>query len=350
LKDRLFRLVFSEWEGALIVLDPARSVLSCSQGAAKLLASPADETEGKIFDPFVPAGERARFAKMLQGSRFVKNVDFTLLSKGGVETRVFLTFVTLTEDGGPLCHVLWLRPHVELPGHDLQDAMLRESILRLQQLSAVGQLTAALAHQIRTPLHVIQSTVELMTDQFDAGNSHLESLKVIDRNVGRIKAVSDALSGFTHHKTHALEPGDLNKVLEQACFFMEMVCKRQNVRLNKSFSDIPRVLVDADYLMGAFYNLMANALEAMPAGGVLTVTTSRKEDGAVAVISDTGEGIDPAVLEHIGDPFFTTKSAGTGLGLYVVKRVLEQHKARLNVESQKDAGTQIVITFPGVKS
>jgi signal transduction histidine kinase len=217
----------------------------------------------------------------------------------------------------------------------------------MQHMSSVGQMTAALAHQIRTPLHVIQSTVEFIEDQLPAESPYLEGMRVVDRNVERIKAVSDALAGFTKFKGHSFVVGDLNKVVEQVGFFMEMVCKKQGVRLNKSLAEIPSIRMDPDYLLGALYNLMANAVESMPNGGTLTLMTSRRENDVVLTIMDTGQGMDAAVLEQVGRPFFTTKPSGTGLGLFVVKKVFEQHKAKLQIESRKGVGTRMLVTFPG---
>src|SRR5262249_24021280 len=162
-----------------------------------------------------------------------------------------------------------------------------------------------------------------------------EGLRVVERNVQRITAVTEALRSFTRHRSQGYARGEVNKVVDQVCVFMEMLCKKQGVRLKKALGQTAPVMLDADYLLGALYNLRANAVEAMPNGGVLTVTTAPCEAGVQLTIADTGAGMEPAVLEQIGRPFFTTKPAGTGLGLYVAREILAQHKAQLKIESTK---------------
>lgn len=349
-KDRLFRLAYEESPEALAALGEGRRVLTWSRGATDLLGWAGEEALGRSFDELMPTALRGQARQILErptAGLLVQNLDWTLLTKAGGEAKVLLTVFRTSEEGAPGPEaVVWIRPQASGAVRELQDPALRDMIMRMQQLSAVGQIAAALSHQIRTPLHVIQSTVESIEDSLPGESPHLEGLRVVDRNIQRITSVVDSLRTFTRYKSHAWAAGDLNRVVDQVCLFMEMVCKRQAVRLNKSLGPLPLVRFDADYLLGALYNLTGNAVEAMPDGGVLTVTTVRRGDEAVLTIQDTGQGMEPAVLERVGNPFFTTKPSGTGLGMFVVREVLEQHQARLQIESRKGAGTRVVVTFP----
>lgn len=347
-QKELFRIAFLDSADAVIVLTREGRIFSWSRGAAGLLGYTQEEVANCPFDQLLPKEKRASFRMLCDaaaGNPLVKNVEYDLLHKEGFVIKTLLTVDNHWGGAAGAC-VLWVKPFDPAFLRQLNDPALHDTIVRLQQLSAIGQLTAALAHQIRTPLHVIQSTVEFLQEQLPPGSPSAASFDMLSRNIELIKNLSNALSGFTHYKVHGFAPGELNKLVDQVCLFIKMLCEKQGIRIKKSLGDLPLVRLDGDFLTGALYNLMANAVEAMPKGGDLDVSTERRPEGVVLTVSDTGGGIDETLLDQIGRPFFTTKSTGTGLGLFVVRQILDQHKASLRIESQKGKGTRMTVTFP----
>lgn len=347
LAQALLRLAYFDAEEAILSVDQKGRIATASQGACELLGYRQHELVGTAFDALLAPARRdsclALVASLEPGGR-ARNVDTKLLHKDGLELAVRANLYRPLDAAAT---VLWIRSEAAKAGEwRLDDDALRDVVTRLQQLASVGQLSAALAHQIRTPLHVIQSTVEFIQDELPAGSPHQDSLRVVDRNVDRIAALTEALRGFVLQRKHSVFPGELNKVVDQACLFIEMLCKKRGIKLKKSLGTVGLVRLDPDYLLGALYNLMANAVEAMPEGGVLTVVTAGHENEVTLSIADTGKGMAPAVLEQIGRPFFTTKATGTGLGVLVAKKILEQHAATLKIESKHEVGTRVMISFP----
>ena len=343
-RDALFENLFLGSLEPLISLDARGSIATCSPGACVLLGYEPGELEGTPLAELLPKAAREQGIALLEtladGAR-LRNLEWRLLRKDGEEMAVRVTI----SRKGP-ARLLWAQRQAGTAvAWKLDDPALRDTMLRLQQLGAIGQLSAALAHQIRTPLHVIQSTVELLQDELPSGSPHQESLRVVNRNVERIAALTEALRGFVQQRKHVNFPGDLNKVVEQVCLFIEMLCKKRGIKLRTSLATLPLVRLDPDYLLGALYNLMANAVDAMPEGGVLTVVTAVHGREVTLAIEDTGRGMPPAVLEQIGRPFFTTKPQGTGLGVMVARQILEQHHATLRIESKPEVGTRVHIAF-----
>jgi signal transduction histidine kinase len=347
-RDRLYHFAFFESQEVVIVLDSGRRITSWSQGATQMLGHRFEEVAGKSLDVLVPPSRPAQpDLASFDGAGF-KSLEYTLMHSNGLQVKTFVRAYRVPGSGpddGSV--VLYVRPFAVRNYQDLKDPTLRDTMLRMQQLGAVGQLSAGLAHQIRTPLHVVQSTLEFIQSQPGKTlSSFQDELVVMERNLGRIKAISDALAGFARSSEHAFGPGPLNAVVDHLCLFMEIICRKQGVRLKKDTEEVPGVMLDATLLLGALYNLAMNAVEAMPEGGDLTVTTRRHGRGAALTIADTGAGMDPSLVSSISKPFFSTKPAGMGLGLFVARQIIEQHKADLRIESQKGAGTRVTMIFP----
>lgn len=345
IKESLLQLAFHDSEEAILTLDDTCRVLTWTRGACELLGHTPAEILGTPFEHLLPPSQRERgrelLASLAAGTQAL-NLESSLLQRSGAEIKVRLNLYRLAN-----AFTIWIRPHgANANEWKLEDPALREILMRLQQLGAVGQLSAALAHQIRTPLHVIQSTVEFIQEELPAASPQQDGLRVVNRNVERIAALTEALRGFMQARRHSAVPDDLNKVVEQACLFIEMLCKKKGIKLKRSLAQVPPVRLDADYLMGALYNLMGNAVDAMPDGGVLSVTTAPRGAEVLLTIADTGHGMPAAILEQIGRPFFTTKRLGTGLGVMVAKQILEQHGAAMQIESKHEVGTRVVVAFP----
>lgn len=221
----------------------------------------------------------------------------------------------------------------------------QEWLVRSERLATVGEIAAGLAHELRNPLAGIAGALHVLSSQFGAGHDSAKLLTDVQAQIGRMnKTLTDLLQHARPGQPQRIAV-DINALLEQTLRFLP----RDAVEIARHYDQsLPPLLVDPNLLHQAFLNILVNAQQAMPQGGSLTVVTGRGAAGsAVEVrIGDTGSGIAADQLPRIFQPFFTTKSQGTGLGLPIAARIVEQHGGRIRVASEPGRGSVFTITLP----
>jgi signal transduction histidine kinase len=234
---------------------------------------------------------------------------------------------------------------------------LREAqaeIRRSERLAALGQLTAGLAHELRNPLGTMKSSAELLTRQLSQESEIAREMAgYIASEVDRTNSLITRFLDFARPQNLQLKDGDLAALLDRVVerFEKEKSGAAATVSVFKNYSpDIPPVAFDDQLLERAILNLVTNAAQASPSGGVVTVKTRRVETSAglaveVAVI-DRGSGIQPKDLESIFNPFFTTKADGVGLGLAIVSKIVDDHGGDIAVESTPGEGSVFRVYLP----
>ncbi|MBM4134760.1 MAG: HAMP domain-containing protein [Nitrospira sp.] len=223
----------------------------------------------------------------------------------------------------------------------------QEELIRREKLASVGQLLAALAHDLRNPLGVIRSSAQLVLEEQQAESVKQEVARYIIEEVDRLTHRINDFLRYARQKPPEPKPVLLRDLAEAALRQWNAQGSHESIALDTNFSDaLGPVHVDPDQVKEALVNLLINAREAMPHGGRLMVATRAAEQGQVEIeIADTGCGIAPAHLEHIFEPFFTTKEYGTGLGLTNVKRLIQENGGFLEVQSQEGTGSRFLIRF-----
>jgi signal transduction histidine kinase len=235
---------------------------------------------------------------------------------------------------------------------------------RADRLSALGQLSAGLAHEIRNPLGAIKGAVEILQDDYPSGHPKAEFYSIILKEVERLNDVVTNFLSFARPVKLNFAPVDVAGVLAGLEGLISGQARAHRVQIFTTFDSGPcRVMADETLLKQAFLNIMLNALEAMPDGGDLAVSTRLVSGNAApegsggpetggrpewveVVFDDTGHGIADEDQGRIFDPFFTTKRDGTGLGLAITHRIIENHHGTIRVMSQWGKGTTFVITLP----
>jgi signal transduction histidine kinase len=226
-----------------------------------------------------------------------------------------------------------------------------------EKLAALGQVTAMMAHQIGTPLNSISGYIQLMLQEGNFSFTDQERLKIIESQLDRLADSVKNLLSFTRQPKPQLRPLDVNEILRELILLSEPWLFSRNVKLFSSLSPgLPRILGDPTHLQTVFLNLITNALDAMPNGGLLVIKTqevlpqSSSENGKWLKISvtDTGIGITDESKKRIFDPFFTTKKIGegTGLGLAICEKIIKEHSGRLDVESEVGKGSTFFVFIP----
>ncbi|HKY03655.1 MAG TPA: ATP-binding protein [Blastocatellia bacterium] len=226
----------------------------------------------------------------------------------------------------------------------------RKELRRNRALSAVGQMTAQIAHEIKNPLGSIRFATEMLKRQTPKGSNGDETdvIGVIDRSVNHLAAIVSELSEFARPKELNLSEVDLHQLLDE---LVPMVADRltaKDVSIKKVYHAAElRGHYDLTELRKLFLNLIINAIDASEAGDTLEVRTALdKETSAVVEVADEGVGMDAETLRRLFEPFYTTKKTGTGLGMAIAKKIAELHKGDLSVRSRLGEGTTVAVRLP----
>ena len=220
--------------------------------------------------------------------------------------------------------------------------------MRSEKLATLGQLAASVAHEINNPLAVIMGRAEFLDSEIDDDDPIIQkSIKTIENESEKAASTVQRFLTFARQSEPELKLVNVNKLLDNSIGLASHLAIMEKVTLDKEFGgQIPDILIDPRQIEQVFINLILNAIQAMRAGGKLTVCSEQK-DGIVEIrFSDTGSGISAENMIKIFNPFFTTKKAGTGLGLAICKQILEKHGGTIKIESDPGMGTTVYVTLP----
>ncbi len=234
--------------------------------------------------------------------------------------------------------------------------ILQDQLHRSSKVASMGELAAGIAHEINNPLGIILGFVQDILDEIPLDDPLFESIKIIEKETARCVDVVKNLLDFARLKPPEKTTVDIIELLEGSIVLLMPGIKKNKVSIKKNFEmELPHIKLDAQLIQQVFLNVMINAVQAMPAAGVLALDVGlvRKAlfqepgDWIRIIISDTGIGISEKDIHRVFDPFFTTKgSKGTGLGLSVCQRIMEDHRGKIEIESRKVSGTICRLYFP----
>jgi len=225
---------------------------------------------------------------------------------------------------------------------------LEEQLRQAEHLANIGQMVAAISHELRNPLGVVSSTAELLKSREKENPTNAQLSQIILEEAKRANQVLSEFLEFARPRLPKLSSCEITAILDKVLTFLGPEFKSQQIEIVKDYKDKPIINADAELLYRAFSNIVLNAIQAMPKGGRLKVevNTNPKEEKVIITFSDTGIGIPEDVLEKIFTPFFSTKEKGTGLGLAIVKKIIENHHGRIKIESEINKGTKVIIWLP----
>lgn len=244
----------------------------------------------------------------------------------------------------------WFRENIEVLRKQLvENEELHAQTRRMEKLALAGEIAAGITHEIRNPLTVIQGYVQLLEQNCTGESGERDVYQLVLDEIKRTNQIISEFLRFSRPDTPKKVPAQLNDVIEAAVslIYGEAVRKNIQVYFYPAYG-LPQLCLDRDQFIQVFLNLFNNALQAMPDGGTLSVSTiwKEKEKTAVAQINDSGQGIGPEALGKVFTPFFTTKDAGTGLGLSISQNIILAHQGVIEVESIVGQGTRFTICIP----
>jgi len=236
---------------------------------------------------------------------------------------------------------------------------LRETQVQLIQsskMTALGELSASLVHEISQPLTVIRGLTHGMLRVMDEGAEWRDKVRLIADAAGRMEKIVKHLRAFSRSEAPVLSPVDINAVVKDAFLILNEHLLSHSIETILDLAPVPPVLGNPNRLEQVVINLVTNARDAMPQGGVLTVSTKEeKKDGNPFIrlmVKDSGAGIPDEIADRVFDPFFTTKDTGkgTGLGLSISLGIVREHKGEIRVESTKGFGAAFNVLLPALSA
>jgi two-component system, NtrC family, sensor kinase len=237
---------------------------------------------------------------------------------------------------------------------DLIDTQRR--LTKVERMAVAGQMAAAFAHEVGSPLSAISTHLQLMAEEKSCNEETQRRIRLIQEQVNRITGFVEEMLSETRAAAHAHGRVRVNDILKQLLMFLGQHLDYHKIHLESSFEPaLPEIEANAQQLQQVFLNLLNNAADAMPDGGTVRVETRTEQEGQnrslVAVsIADSGVGISEDERQRLFEPFFSTKELGrgTGLGLSIAARIVRQHEGTISLESEPGRGTTFTIRFPSM--
>jgi PAS domain S-box-containing protein len=221
---------------------------------------------------------------------------------------------------------------------------LRERVIKTDRMAALGEIAARVAHEIRNPLVSLGGFAKRLEKKLE-GNLK-EYADIIAKEVERLEAILNDILSFVKETRIMKETLDSNALMEDVISLVGPEIDGRNILLSKEFGEPIELYVDPNRIKDALSNILKNAVQAVGSNGTITVRIYERRDACVFEVKDTGPGISEEDLPFIFDPFFTTKKFGTGLGLTITHRIIEEHDGNIEVDSRKGSGSVFRISIP----
>jgi signal transduction histidine kinase len=260
--------------------------------------------------------------------------------------KLFANSAASAIERGRLLQSLEKRLHeLTLANRELKES--RDRLVKTERLSAIGEVAASVAHEIRNPLVAIGGFARTVFQSLPEEDRNKNKVKVIVEETDRLERILSGLLEFSRPALPRFTDVDLNGLVLQTVHFMDAEIDDDLVHITYDLdAELPRVWADTQQMRQVLLNLIRNAVQAMPNGGTVTFRTDVQRQEVRLSIEDSGPGIPPDQTERIFDAFFTTKPTGSGLGLAICTQLVRNHNGRISVESGRTLGAKFVISLP----
>jgi len=330
----------------IIANDTHGNIILFNQGAEQILGYRKDEVIGRLHVTRIyPPGVARDIKKKVKDSEHggpgrLVQYQTRVLAKNGEEIPIELSATLILENSQELAIVGIFR--------DLRERrQLQEKLLESERLATIGRMAGHLSHAMKNPLMAIGGFARQVRDHLDGDPSQNQKhLEIIIDKIRELEKLVAETSNYARLTDPHPVSGDINAWLQESCTSMEPHFEEHRINLKLSLDDkLPLLAFDPAHLSQCFLHLLQNALEAMPQGGTLTVTTSRQDNQVLVEFADTGQGMSPKVLEKSLQAFYSTKPGGSGLGLAICQKIMEVHGGEIRVQSEPQKGTRVTLMF-----
>lgn len=309
----------------------------------RLLGISREETVGCFVGDILPPDLLAEIASRANHEQVISIYKFRIRGRHNQETVVNVSFAPLVGKSGAHNGRLILLDDIT------QRIRMEEQMVQNEKLTSLGLLAAGVAHEVNTPLAVISNYIQMLSKQMPGEDPRQKTIEKIVKQTFRASEIVNNLLNFSRTGAAEFSEVDLNSVLDETLSLVQHPFRTARVNVIRNFAEsLPLMLGSTTRLQQVFLNLLMNARDAMPSGGMIELRTYAQNGSVEVEITDTGIGIRPENLHRIFDPFFTTKSSGrgTGLGLSVSYGIVKEHGGKVEVRSTMEKGTSFRLEFP----
>lgn len=221
---------------------------------------------------------------------------------------------------------------------------VNEELRHKEKLALVGQLATSIAHEIRNPLSALKGFTQLQQEKYP---HDIEFFEIMENEIERINLIVNDLMYIGKPKSLIVDKHEMKELIQYVIAILNPIARTNNVKIHLNMGEHPKVNSDGNQLKQVFINLVKNAIESMPFGGNITISSEIIENELFAIfIEDEGHGIQEEKLGTLGEPFYTTKHDGNGLGLMVTFNIIEQHGGKIVFNSKIGKGTKVEVYLP----
>jgi two-component system NtrC family sensor kinase len=354
--NEFFNMLIEASPDGIIVTDARGDVIMYNKAAERLLGYTSEEVIGKTnVKDLYPRGLARKIREMIMDDRTGRKgvlppTELYVKNKAGEVIDISLSASILqNEKGEELAAIGIFKDLREMISVKRKLKETQDQLLQAEKLAAMGRLTSQIAHELNNPLYGIMNTLELLKAEIPETSKRRRLLDMSLSEIVRLSVMLKNMLTFSRPEEEARKDVDMNSFIEGIMMLMEKQLKEADIRLVTEFDGkIPTVKISPNQMRQVILNIVKNAIEAMPRGGTLTLST-RCDDGILKIaVQDTGLGMTDEVRQKIFDAFFTTKEQvrGVGLGLSVCYGIVQDHGGEIEVQSTPGKGSAFCITLP----
>ncbi len=364
LLDRVYyfyRSIIQNLTSGLFAIDQSGEITFANRTAANMLGYPIEELQNRnIRELFSDHAESQKTLRVLfLPGKKLEEREVQFVRKDGTRIIVGLSVSPIHDKDNEFEGVVLLFRDLTEIHH------LKVQVERMERLALLGELSAGIAHEIRNPLGGIKAAAQVLEESFGVDDFRFQLVDRIVREVDKANRLLQEFFKFAKPTKPKLDFYDVEMIIDGVYLLLAPKLKKRNIHFNGNFgSEVPRVFVDETQIEQVVLNLFLNSIDAMPAGGTLTVSTSKKRlkileqerekleveknelTFVLVEIADTGVGIPDENVEKIFNPFFTTKTEGVGLGLSICSRLMEENGGKIDILSGQSKGVAFLLALP----
>jgi two-component system, sporulation sensor kinase E len=349
--------VFNSIQEGIIVTDSSGRITYLNEAACQLFGLESNDSIGKRLDERV----RGLDWKSLSQSEVAVSRDMEIFYPANRFINFYIVPLIIERDRGSdnkeaekpdigahqVGHAIILRDITE-------NRRTEQQTLESERLNALTLLAAGVAHEIGNPLNSLNIHLQLIEREVrksqSANSAQLqESIEVSRAEVNRLDSIISQFLRAIRPTRPRLKPENINSIVEEAVRFFTPEIKDRDIVVEQELrSDLPLLELDRDQIKQAFYNVIKNSFEAMKSRGILRIRTDLDDSHVIVRFTDSGGGMSPDNLSHVFEPYFTTKTSGTGLGLLIVRRIVREHGGELSIESSTGKSLTVTIRLPHI--
>jgi two-component system sensor histidine kinase HydH len=324
----------------IVVVDSDGQIKFINSVACSLLETLPENAKGYLAKNILPESLMNLQRQIGRGNLVVeKELSMSRTKEKSIPVNVTTTNI-VGEDGQYVGYMFVLKDLSELRQLELK-------IRQREKLAAIGNLAAGIAHEVRNPLSSIKGYVSYFGSLFPVESENRKIARITTDEVDRVNRVISELLEFARPADLRLSKTNIKELIGHALDVVSNEAASAGVKIiRKLDDDLPETVLDPDRIMQVLLNILINAIQAMEHGGEISIAARAEKKTLVVAVSDTGKGISVDEQAHMFNPYFTTKKTGTGLGMAIVHKIIENHGGTVDVRSREDIGTTVSIRLP----